>query len=1037
MRKSTSTALLLWLAVIISTACAGGAARSARPDPRASGPTTRLPLAVAAGDAELPAPRSPDASTRSFPSDELFLSLPPDSLIATLVESTSLANITSAIERLEAYGTRYVSTDSCAAAGLWIRERFIEYGYEDVRLDSFRTQTWQDSVWAFNVLAFKSGSERRSEHVILGGHYDSVTSENFDDPDAPAPGAEDNATGVAAVLEAARLLADIDTERNVVFACWSAEEEGLWGSRHFVAEAVADSMQIALYLNVDAIGYLAPPEPDGFMMADTSALAVAAWMCDVALDHTGYSFEPVVQPLGASDHNSFWEAGYNVVDSQVEPTSHYMHTPDDVIENTSPEFATAIAAVNIAAVAAAARVVGENPNLPPETTLAGNCAGTSDLVYRSPRFEWSSVDFDGGVSEHEYSLAPPGGKQVWTSVPGASGYVKFEMLEPGDYTFRVRSVDDDGATDRSPAAHTFAVTDTFVPTLRVDTNFLPRPLMFGRSGSRTVGKLTSARGGGDVPAGVVAQRVYENELLRFQVSCDASGYCGTADSVSVAIGDDEWSPWRESPFEFTLRPSVEDTTVVFRTRDDAGGCTTGAIRLEPVPAAMDLPLIHIDDWIGGDVPEATHDAFYDQLLAGHEHVEWEPLEHIEGGAPTVPSMEELGNYRTVLWTVGPGFEFLRSAQAESSYHYLEGYVRAGGNFILEGQSSLTSLVGTTPWHYDPSRPLPEFVVAHVGVDSMRNAGNGANPGNPNRYGWAFLGGRAIEGSPFSSVPVDTMGKWSDEYTLYGGIPSCEATRPTPGTRRILLFESFVNETLQDVPCATMRYPTDGTGAFAHLGFPFYYMKDAETSQMVDVLLQELADWQEPAELIFFDADATHSKVTLTWYLTPPDAPAGCHVERAGSESGAAYERLNDDLILKGEGGRFSYTDRSITPRESYSYRLRVLERWGGETLRGPWVVDVPDVPPTSTLLPPVPNPASRSVGVRYVVDQDCSWVDVAVYDCAGRKVRTLRQGAADAGLYSEVWDGRDTAGRVVAAGVYFVRARLGRRVFHRKLVLVR
>ena len=91
-------------------------------------------------------------------------------------------------------------------------------------------------------------------------------------------------------------------------------------------------MNIVLYLNMDAIGYLAPPEPDAYMMADSSALAVAAWMCDVAGTHTDYHFIPTIQPLGASDHNSFWEAGYNVVDSQVDPTSHHIHTPDDVIE---------------------------------------------------------------------------------------------------------------------------------------------------------------------------------------------------------------------------------------------------------------------------------------------------------------------------------------------------------------------------------------------------------------------------------------------------------------------------------------------------------------------------------------------------------------------------------------------------------------------------------------------------------------------------------------------------------------------------------
>lgn len=60
-------------------------------------------------------------------------------------------------------GTRYVSADSCLAAGMWIRERFLEYGYTDVGMDTFRTQTWQDSVDAVNVVARKRGSTRPSD----------------------------------------------------------------------------------------------------------------------------------------------------------------------------------------------------------------------------------------------------------------------------------------------------------------------------------------------------------------------------------------------------------------------------------------------------------------------------------------------------------------------------------------------------------------------------------------------------------------------------------------------------------------------------------------------------------------------------------------------------------------------------------------------------------------------------------------------------------------------------------------------------------
>ncbi|MFH1502241.1 MAG: M20/M25/M40 family metallo-hydrolase [Candidatus Eisenbacteria bacterium] len=988
----------------------------------------RVPLAFATGDATPLAERTPEARASARRPIEHIFSLPPESLISALIESTNVHNVAATIERLEAYGTRYVTTDSCLAAGRWLRERFVEYGYADVRTDTFRTWTWQDSTQAWNILAVKQGTSRASEYVVLGGHYDSVTTQNFSDPDAPAPGAEDNATGVAGVLEAARLLADVETERSIIFACWSAEEEGLWGSRAFVADALAESMDVVLYLNMDAIGYLAGPAPDVYVMADSSALAVAAWMCDVATRHTIYEFVPTVQPLGASDHNSFWESGYNVVDSQVDPVSPYMHTPEDVVANLDVAFATAVAAVNIVAAVSVAGVVGEDLNLPPETTLAENCAALGDVVTVSPTFEWDAVDFDGVVAAYDYSLVPAGEPADWRSLPASQRAISFSALSPGEYEFAVRAVDGAGLPDPSPAEHVFAAADTFSPVLTVSTNFLPSAVTFR-------GPAGGGRGDRTEPLSV-----FESERLIFAVRADASHYCGRADSVAVAVGGAHaWGPWRPSPYDFVLRPTPGDTAVRFRTRDRDGAASAGMMRLDVVPAPMDLPLIHIDDWMGGDVPEATHDAFYSSLLDGHGHVEWDPLEHIEGGLPSLPSMEELGRHRTVFWSVGPGFEFLRDAQAESAYHYVEGFVRAGGNLILEGQSSLTALAGVDPYAYDPFAPLPAFVSEHVGVDSMWNSGNVANVSYPETYGWAFLGGIALSASPFDDVPVDTLGKWADNFLLYGGVPWCETVRPAADARRLYLFDSFLNPTLNDVPCATLRYAGDGTGMVAYFGFPFYYIEDAAAGDMVDALLAEMAGWQEPSELVFFDADAEPGSVTLTWYLSPAGGPAGCHLERSPPPDGqgAGYARLNDDLIAADEAGRFSFEDATVDPASTYSYRLVVVEQWGGESVHGPWTVEVPDVAPVDALAAPVPNPATRSVGIHYTVGSDHRRVVVGIYDCTGRLVRLLRREVVEAGEHDEVWDGTNEAGRQVASGVYFVRAELGGRSFHRKVVMLR
>jgi len=436
-----SVLTVVWLTVV---PVHGAAAREAPP---------RDPLAVTLGAVEAPAWERPEGAPLHVRGPhELLLRTPPDSLVAALMDSTSLTRMIGTIQRLQDFGSRYVVVDSCWAAGYWIRDRFQEYGYSDVRLDTFRTMSFQDSVDAMNVIAVKEGTTRPSEYVVLGGHYDSVNAENFYDPLALAPGADDNATAVAAVLEAARLLKDVPTDRSIMFTCWSAEEVGLWGSRHFVAEAVAESLDIVVYLNMDCLGYIepSPDEAPVIVFTDSLSLAIAGYMQTLAHAHTPYELQTCIRPIGASDHTSFWEAGYNVVDMGTTIASPYRHTTDDVLNNLDPDFARALAAVNVAATAAVAGVTGEDPNLPPETMRIANCAASVSPVTMRPTFEWIGMDFDGAVARFEYAVESDidgkGGARRdrppdWEPLPAHQTSLTLHGLDAGSHILYIRAPD--------------------------------------------------------------------------------------------------------------------------------------------------------------------------------------------------------------------------------------------------------------------------------------------------------------------------------------------------------------------------------------------------------------------------------------------------------------------------------------------------------------------------------------------------------------------------------------------------------------------
>lgn len=103
----------------------------------------------------------------------------------------------------------------------------------------------QDYGTGTNVLGFRMGTTAPNEIVLVGAHYDHIPN---------CLGADDNATGVAAALEVARILADVPTERSLGIACWDQEELGLIGSTAFVEIGLGPDQAVHTYFNYDMIG---------------------------------------------------------------------------------------------------------------------------------------------------------------------------------------------------------------------------------------------------------------------------------------------------------------------------------------------------------------------------------------------------------------------------------------------------------------------------------------------------------------------------------------------------------------------------------------------------------------------------------------------------------------------------------------------------------------------------------------------------------------------------------------------------------------
>lgn len=199
-------------------------------------------------------------------------------------------------------------------------------------------------VWD-NVWAEQGGRGGVPGTVLVCAHYDSISElSSLEDPLAPAPGADDNATGTAAVLEFARAGRGHAYRRAVIYICFSGEEEGLCGSSHFVSKMASDGEPLVGVINMDMLGYADKLPEDADAITDRHSI----WLAE----YTRAAASTYVPNLGVnvnlngkmwlSDHKPFWNFGYsaNLIIEDWPLNYKYANTSKDTIEKINFDVAT-------------------------------------------------------------------------------------------------------------------------------------------------------------------------------------------------------------------------------------------------------------------------------------------------------------------------------------------------------------------------------------------------------------------------------------------------------------------------------------------------------------------------------------------------------------------------------------------------------------------------------------------------------------------------------------------------------------------------
>ncbi|KAH8825216.1 putative zinc metalloprotease [Flagelloscypha sp. PMI_526] len=416
--------------------------------------------------------------------------------LAGLLKSIDPSRIQNTIEKLVSFGTRSTISNQTdpergiGAARTWIEQELKSYGGRlNVSVEGYTQPGGVNSrvpndTFIANVFATLTGSEEPDRVYLVSGHYDSRCTDILDGV-SDAPGANDDASGVAVSLELARIFADTTPKATIIFVAVAGEEQGLLGSAYLAQQLKAAGKDVQGMLNNDIVGsskggngredaghirMFLQSLPPTLSQADISNYIKIGAENDGAIrqlgrfivevtsnDITGIQVEPVYRPdrfLRGGDHSSFIDQGFPAV-RFTEPNENYAHQHQDVrfdnatgiqygdlIEFVDIDYVSRIAKMNGAALFSLANA----PGIPKSVKI-----DTSSLVLNST-IKWT-LDTSASLEKYEIVWRPTE-MPHWTHVVvvGKVGSATVD-LSKDNVQFGVRAVGVNGY--KSPAVAPF------------------------------------------------------------------------------------------------------------------------------------------------------------------------------------------------------------------------------------------------------------------------------------------------------------------------------------------------------------------------------------------------------------------------------------------------------------------------------------------------------------------------------------------------------------------------------------------------------
>jgi aminopeptidase YwaD len=332
-----------------------------------------------------------------------------DYAVQEMVDLVHSDTIFGNVQRMQDYGTRYSTHDSCFAAAGYIFDKFIAYGCDSVFLQ------YHESGYAPNVIGVKRGEVYpESIYTVICGHFDATS-----------------------YLAPAIVMSNYQFEYSIRYIAFSGEEQGLYGSQHYAQLARSQGDSILGVINGDMIAYsdILPESLEVFAKTNNPPCEPLADFFIAAADTytTLLTSKRLTTTMVYSDHAPFWDQGYlalcNIEDFWVQ--NPYYHTPGDTIGAgyNDQDFCTEVTKAEIAALALLA--------IPYDTGIE---EFTEDGAEKGQLNVWPTI----GKNLFTLSLAPQFTEPIELRIHDVTGRIVRNLVMPSSETGNQSSVTWDG-----------------------------------------------------------------------------------------------------------------------------------------------------------------------------------------------------------------------------------------------------------------------------------------------------------------------------------------------------------------------------------------------------------------------------------------------------------------------------------------------------------------------------------------------------------------------------------------------------------------